>query len=157
MEGGGGVDADGDVVGVAVEPVGPEGQHHLGAEAAHLQDQALHHDVRVGVDEGTGVIVGLPALHSRVAIAPDVVAVQAQGANGTGQLDLADVSQRFAGGRAFLTDFALLAESGGEQAHVDAAAGVGSEGAAHGERLVVGVCKAGQQSMLGHFNLPPML
>ena len=83
-EGFGGVVADGDVVGVAVEPVGAEGQHHLGAEAAHLQHQAFHHLARASFDECPGVIVGLPALHPRVAVSPDIVAVQAQGAHGAG-------------------------------------------------------------------------
>ena len=157
MESLGGMVGDGDVVGVAVQPVGAEGQHHLGAEAAYLQHQAFHHLGGAGVDEGPRMIVCFPALHPRVAVAPYVVTVQAQGADGAGKLHPANLPQRLPGRRPLLTDFALLPQRGGEQAHVHTPARVSRQRTTNRERLVVGVGKAGQQSVFGHFNLPSVL
>ena len=148
-EGLGGVVADGDVIGVAVEPVGAEGQHDLGAEAAHLQYQPLHHRPGVGVDERLGVVVRLPAGHSGVPVGQHLVALQSQGPHRAGKLHPAYLAQGLPGGGALLPDLPLFPQRGGDETHFDAAPRVLRQHAANREGFVVGVSEAGQQPHRG--------
>ena len=140
----------GDVVGMAVQPVGAEGQHRLRPEPAHFQRQPRHHFGGIGVGKGAGVAVGLPAVHPRIAVVPDVVAAQPQGLHRAGKLHPADGPQRFPGGRAVLPDFPLLPGRGGKQAHQRPPPGVNRQRPAHRKRLIIRVRETGQQTVFGH-------
>ena len=136
--------ADGDVVGMTVETVPSEGQHHLGAEPAYLLDQLLHHLFRGDIDVRQRVGVGVCAGHSRVPVAQDPVPGESQGADGAGKLGPADLSQGLPGGRALLPDLPLFPGCSGHQAHLDSPGGVGRQCAANGKGLIVGVGEAYQ-------------
>ena len=136
--------------GVAVQPVGAEAEHHLGAEAAHLQHQPLHHLVGRGANEGPRVLVGSPARHSRVPVAPNVVAGQTQGPHRAGKLDAANPAEGFTGSRSLLPYLALLAEGRGDEPDVDAPLGVGGQDSSHGKGFVVGMGETGKQTVFKH-------
>ena len=142
--------ADGDVVGVAVESVLAEGENDLGFEAADLEDQASNDLVLIGLNEGVGMMVVVPAGHAGIAVAEHVVGLDAELLDGLGEFGAADLTDGLAGGRAGLADFAEFAGRGGYEAGGDAAGGVHGDGAADGESFVVGVGEEDEEAMVRH-------
>ena len=149
-EGSGGVITNGDVVGVAVESVQPEGEDHLGTEATNFKHQAGHHFVLAGLNECLGMVVVVPAGHTGITVLEDLVGLDAQFLDSLSQLSATYLADGLAGGGARLTDFAEFAGSGGNQPRGHSPCRVHRDGPADGEGLVVGVGEQDEKTMIGH-------
>ncbi len=140
----------GDVVGMAVEAIGAEGEDDLGAETADFRHEGLDDTLGRYVDEGAGVIVGLITLHTGIAMIEKDWVLDTQGATRGLQLLLTHLGQCLTGSRAGLANLALLSEGGAYQADIHSSGGVTGKGATDGKGLVVGVGETDEHSIAGH-------
>ena len=139
-----------DVVRVPVAAEGVVGGQHLGAVAADEAHQAAHRLHEIGPAEGAGVVVLRGARHARVAVAQQLHRGHAEDGAGGAQFRLADFTQALPHrlGVVVVEDLPHLAPGGGDHHHLLAGGGVARQGAAHRERLVVGVGVEGEET--GH-------